>query len=257
MNKIGFFFPVIFLILSLLNYLLFWDPYVMNFESILMGPNLIGIMGYDDFGRNIFFRLINGFLVSFKIVFFATLISFTLGICIGIFSGFVGGWLDRIINSLMTFIQAFPGILLIIAIAAFLETNFWNILFALTISTWISFARIARSQTLAVKKSEYVQAAVSIGSNRFRVLHKHILPNVMTPILVELNFTIANLIVAEAGLAFLGLGISSPFPSWGGMLRDSVDYLLVAPHYLISVASCMVLMILSFNLIGKGLNKFD
>ncbi|MDA0941650.1 MAG: ABC transporter permease [Proteobacteria bacterium] len=256
MNKIGLIFPSLFFILVVLNNFLGWDPYGMNFDLILKPPGFRGFFGYDDYGRDILIRLINGFLVSFEIVVLATSISFLMGICLGCIAGYFRGPVDQIITSGMTIVQAFPGILLIIGLAAFLETSFWNILFALTVTAWIGFARIARSQTLSIRESDFVKAAILMGADRNRIIHKHIIPNILAPLSVELNFTIANLIVAEAGLAFLGLGLSSPFPSWGGMLRDSIDYLLVAPHYVIMVSLCMILMILSFNSIGEGLKKY-
>ena len=253
MMKISLFFPAIFLILVVLNFSFNWDPYLMNFELILETPQWNAPFGYDDFGRDIFIRLINGFVSSFQIVILATLITFTLGTFLGCLAGFYGGYLDRFLLSVITIIQAFPGILLVIAVAAFLETSFLSILFALTVSSWIGFARIARSQTLSLKEADFVTAAVSMGSSKLRIIKKHIFPNILNAIFVELNFTIANLIIAEAGLSFLGLGVSAPFPSWGSMLRDSVAYLLVAPHYAVFVSFCIISMILSFNAIGAGL----
>ena len=174
--KISLFFPAIFLILVVLNFSFNWDPYLMNFELILETPQWNAPFGYDDFGRDIFIRLINGFVSSFQIVILATLITFTLGTFLGCLAGFYGGYLDRFLLSVITIIQAFPGILLVIAVAAFLETSFLSILFALTVSSWIGFARIARSQTLSLKEADFVKAAVSMGSGKLRIIKKHIFP---------------------------------------------------------------------------------
>jgi peptide/nickel transport system permease protein len=252
-KKISLLIPGLFIFLSLINLYFDWDPYQMNFDLILQTPNFSSFFGYDDYGRNIFIRLINGFLTSFKIVFLATLISFFIGSFLGVLSAFVGGFCDRLFLNLISIIQAFPGILLIIAISAFLEVSFWNILIALTITSWVGFARIARVQTLTLKEQDFIKAAITMGSSNLSIVFKHLIPNTLSALFVELNYTFANLIVAEAGLAFLGMGLSSPFPSWGAMLRDSIDYLLIAPHYTITVGSSIMLMILSFNSIGRSL----
>ena len=211
----------------------------MNFDKILSTPDSFSIFGYDDYGRNITNRVFVGFFVSLKVVLISVIFSFLFGVFFGLISGYIGNWFDKFFLFVCTIFQAFPNMLLIIAVAAFMGPGLYNLIFALTISSWVGLAKIARAEALK-----------TMGASELFILKKHFLKNTLTPLRVELNYLFANLIIAEAGLSFLGIGQTGEQPSWGNMLRDSIDYLIVAPHYTVSISFFMTFLILSINALG-------
>ncbi|MBT3826258.1 MAG: ABC transporter permease [Nitrosomonadales bacterium] len=233
-----------------------FDSSVMKVDEILVSPNFTDWFGKDDFGRDIYFRLIDGFINSFEIIFYVTLITSILGIFIGVLSGYLGGRLDQIIKFITTLFMSFPGILLAIAFAAILTPGKFNLIIALSIGGWVGYARLARAQTLLIKEQDFVRASQSMGSSKLRTIFRHILPALSTPMIVEATYAVAGLIIAEASLSFLGLGLQAPEASWGGMMRDSVRYLLASPHYAIIVGASIMSMVFAINFIGDFLHKF-
>lgn len=180
-------------------------------------------------------------------------ISLLIGIIIGSIAGYFSGWVDELIMRIIDIFLAFPGILLAIALSSILGPSLKNIIIALSAIGWTGYARIARAQFLSIRERDFVLAARSTGASSMRVILKHILPNALSPLIVEASFGMAGAVVAEAALSFLGLGIQPPYPSWGSMLGEGRDYLLVAPHLTIFPGIAIMLVVLAFNFIGDAL----
>jgi peptide/nickel transport system permease protein len=196
--------------------------------------------------------------VSFLVAIIVTLVTMTIGVFIGLIAGFFGGKVDRFLMQITDVFLAFPGILLAIAFAAVLGPGLVNLMIALCITGWVSYARLTRGQTLSLRNRQHVQAAESLGASVPRLIIKHILPLLASILVVEATYSLASVMIAEASLSFLGLGIQSPNASWGAMLRDAVRYMLVAPHYVLIVGLSLMSLILAINLGGDTLrDKLD
>lgn len=228
-------------------------PDVIALDKILAGPDVSARLGHDDLGRDLLARLLAGARVSLTVAFVVTLVTFSIGTTIGLIAGYAGGWLDRVLMHVTDVFLAFPGILLAIAFAAVLGPGIPNLILALCLTSWVGYARLTRAQALSLRQHQHVQAAQSLGASVPRVLLRHMLPLLAAPLLVEMTFSIASLVIAEASLSFLGLGIQPPHASWGAMLRDGVRYLLVAPHYVLSVGLSLMSLVLAINLLGDKL----
>ena len=175
------------------------------------------------------------------------------GTAVGLVSGFYGGKVDRFIMQITNVFMAFPGMLLAIAFAAVLGAGLGNLVIALCMTSWVGYARLTRAQALSLRNRQHVLAAESLGASVPRIMFKHMLPLLAAPLVVEATYSIAGLIIAEASLSFLGLGIQAPNASWGAMLRDGVRYMLVAPHYVLAVGLSLMSLVLAINLIGDQL----
>jgi peptide/nickel transport system permease protein len=253
-----------------INILLFWvlavllgallqlKPNNIDLNTILSSPNLQHWLGADDLGRDILARVLKGVQVSFFVATVVTVITMLLGVFVGLIAGFYGGKVDRLLMKVTDIFLAFPGILLAIAFAAVLGAGLDNLIIALCITGWVSYARLARGQTLSLRNRQHVVAAESLGASVSRVLIKHILPLLGSILIVEATYSLASVMIAEASLSFLGLGIQAPNASWGAMLRDGVRYMLVAPHYVLAVGISLMSLILAINLAGDYLrDKLD
>ncbi len=229
------------------------DPNNIHLERILATPMASGGLGYDDLGRPLLDRLAAGATTSFLVAFWVVSLSSIFGTLIGSFSAYVGGVWDRLLVHVINLFLAFPGILLAIALAGILGPGIENVVIALTIVGWVGYARLARAQVLSLKTRDHVLAAIALGVPRARVVRAHLLPLISAPLIVEATFGIASVIVAEAGLSFLGLGVQPPDASWGSMVRDGTRYLLVAPHMVIVPGLAMVVVVLAVNLLGDRL----
>lgn len=212
-----------------------------------------GLFGYDDLGRSILGRVISGAKVSLLVAVSVTFITAIIGTIVGLLSGWFGGWLDDVIVRVMDVFLAFPGILLAIALAGLLGPGLNNVIIALSVTGWVGFARLTRAQVLTLRQREHIVAAHSLGSSTSFILSRHMLPLILAPLLVEASFSVAGAVIAEAGLSFLGLGVQAPHASWGGMLRDAVRYLLVAPHMTLAPAVMIMLVVFSINMLGDRL----
>lgn len=229
------------------------EPNVIQLERILETPLQSGGFGYDDLGRPLLDRLAAGATTSFLVAFWVVGLSALVGTLIGSFSAFAGGVWDRVLVHVIDLFLAFPGILLAIALAGLLGPGIENVVFALTVVGWVGYARLARAQVLSMKHREHVLAAVALGVPQARIVRNHLLPLISAPLIVEATFGVAAVVIAEAGLSFLGLGVQPPDASWGSMIRDGTRYLLVAPHMVIVPGSAMVLVVLAVNLLGDRL----
>jgi peptide/nickel transport system permease protein len=230
----------------------------IDLNAILTSPNTQHWLGADDLGRDILARILEGVQVSFTVAIIVTLITMTIGVFVGLVAGFYGGKVDAVLMKITDIFLAFPGILLAIAFAAVLGAGIGNLILALCITGWVSYARLTRGQTLSLRNRQHILAAESLGASVPRILIKHILPLLGSILLVEATYSLASVMIAEASLSFLGLGIQAPNASWGAMLRDGVRYMLVAPHYVLVVGLSLMSLILAINLGGDYLrDKLD
>ena len=234
------------------------NPNQIDLNAILTSVNAQHWLGADDLGRDILARILRGVEVSFTVALIVTVITMVVGVCIGLVAGFYGGKIDAVLMKITDVFLAFPGILLAIAFAAVLGAGLGNLILALCITGWVSYARLSRGQTLALRNRQHVVAAESLGASVPRILIKHILPLLGSILMVEATYSLASVMIAEASLSFLGLGIQAPNASWGAMLRDGVRYMLVAPHYVLVVGLSLMSLILAINLGGDYLrDKMD
>jgi len=241
------------LLLVLLVKLLPLQPDHIELGHILGSATQQAWLGYDDLGRDVFSRLLAGAQVSLFVAFFVTVVTFSFGTLLGLVAGFYGGWIDRLLMHITDIFLAFPGILLAIAFAAVLGPGLNNLILALSMTGWVGYARLTRAQSLALRDRQHVQAAISLGASAPRIMFKHMLPLLAAPLLVEATYGIASLIIAEASLSFLGLGIQAPHASWGAMLRDGVRFMLVAPHYVLAAGFSLMSLVLAINVLGDQL----
>jgi len=229
------------------------DPNQIDLNAILNTPSSLYWLGNDDLGRSILARLLHGVEVSLLVALSVTAVTMTVGVLIGLLAGFYGGRVDQVLMQVTDVFLAFPGILLAIAFAAVLGPGLLNLMIALSLTGWVSYARLTRGQALSLRDRQHVLAALSLGASVPRLIGKHILPLLTSVLVVEATYSLASVMIAEASLSFLGLGIQAPNASWGAMLRDGVRYMLVAPHYVLIVGLSLMSLILAINLGGDSL----
>jgi peptide/nickel transport system permease protein len=236
-----------------------YDPNAMNIKETFLKPGTPGhILGTDEFGRDLLSRIIYGSRISILVAASATLVGGTIGIILGIVSGYKEGILDSIIMRLMDGMFAFPFVLLSIVLMTVLGQGLKNVIIAIGIANIPGYARIARGQVLVVKNEEYCLAVKSLGASDFHLIFYHIIPNILSPIIVYATMNLAGSIISEATLSFLGLGIQAPTASWGNILRSGRDYLLTSPHIATYSGLAILLTVLGFNLFGDGIrDAFD
>ncbi len=216
-------------------------------------PSMAHPFGTDDKGRDILARVIHGARTSLVIAFSTAGFAFVIGGILGAISGFYGGLADNILMRIMDVFLAIPGTLFAITIVAALGASTFNLIIALAISSVPRFARIVRSSVMTIRDVEFIEAARAIGASNFRIITQHVIPNSLTPVLVHTTLNIATIILTIAGLSFLGLGIQSPTPEWGGMLSESRPYLRDFSYMSMFPGLAIVITILSLNLLGDGL----
>ena len=236
-----------------------WLPLVPNdidLQNILTQPNFKVWLGYDELGRSIFDRLLVGAQTSFLVAVSVVLLTLTAGSILGILGAYWGGWFDHVLVRVIDVFLAFPGILLAIALAGVLGPGIENVIVALAAVGWVGYARLARAQVLALKHSDQVVAARALGAKSARIIRSHLIPLISAPLIVEASFGFAGVVVAEAGLSFLGLGVQPPNASWGSMIREGTDYMLVAPHVVIAPGLALMTLVLAVNLLGDALRDW-
>ena len=231
-----------------------FDPAAIHLHARLQAPSAAHWFGTDELGRDILSRVIFGTRISLFVATSVVGFALSAGIVLGSIAGYYGGWIDTFLNVLlMNAFMALPGILIAIALVAFLGPGMSNLILALSITGWVGYARLVRAQVLAVREREFVEAARAMGATDLRILGRHILPNIIQPVMVQAAIGMAGTILAEATLSFLGLGVPPPMPSWGVMLNDARAHLFDAPHMVFFPAIAIMLAVLSFNFIGDGL----
>jgi peptide/nickel transport system permease protein len=233
------------------------DPAQIDLPIRLAGPSSAHWGGTDELGRDILSRLIYGSRISMLVGTCVVAASLTLGLIVGSIAGYYGGRIDRFVNVVvMNAFLSFPGILLAIAFVAFRGPGIFNLVLALSLGGWVGYARLVRAQVLAAREREFVEAARALGASDLRVITRHILPNIIQPIIVQAAIGMAGAILAEATMSFLGLGVPPPTASWGTMLNDGRAHLFDAPHLVIFPAMAVMLAVLSFNFIGDALRDY-
>jgi peptide/nickel transport system permease protein len=231
-----------------------YSPSAIDLVHRLEGPSSAHIAGTDELGRDTFSRLLWGARLSLAVSVTVVTVSLALGLVVGGLAGYLGGWVDSALTTFaMNIFMALPGILLAIAFAAFLGPGFTNLVLALAIGGWAGYARLVRAQVMAARDREYVDAARALGAGGLRIFFRHILPNIVQPILVQGAIGMAAVILAEATLSFLGLGIPAPAPSWGAMLNDARLHLFDSPHLVLFPAAAVAGAVLGFNFLGDAL----
>jgi len=229
------------------------DPLQTSWGAIRKAPSAAYLFGTDEIGRDVLSRVIWGARASLLAGLVSVAISMSLGVPIGMLAGYLGGWVDGLISRATDAMLACPFLILAIALAAFLGPSLTNAMIAIGISATPIFIRLTRAQVLTVKVEDYVEAARAVGNSRFRIVWRHILPNIVAPLIVQATLAIAAAVIAEASLSFLGLGQQPPAPSWGSMLNTAKNYIDNAPWMAIWPGLSIFLLVLSFNLLGDGL----
>jgi len=233
------------------------SPSNIDLPLRLQPPSAAHWMGTDELGRDILSRVIYGARISMLVGGSVVAGSLLLGLVLGSIAGYYGGVMDKFFNViLMNAFMSFPGILLAIAFVAFLGPGIFNLILALCIGGWVGYARLVRAQVLAVKEKEFVEAARALGAGDWRIVTRHILPNIIQPVIVQAAIGMAGAVLAEATMSCLGLGVPPPTASWGSMLNDSRAHLFDAPHLVLFPAVAVMLAVLSFNFIGDALRDY-
>ncbi|MGD0032433.1 nickel transporter permease [Paenibacillus illinoisensis] len=240
--------------------LAFLAPYISPYDykeqvltDRLQAPSAEHWFGTDDLGRDVFSRVLHGARISLWVGFFSVIGSIIAGALLGLVAGFYGKWVDMLISRLFDILLAFPGILLAIAIVAILGPSLQNALLAIAIVNIPTYGRLVRSRVLSLRQEEFITSARTLGANNMRILFRHILPNSLTPLIVQGTLGIGTAIIEAAALGFLGMGAQPPDPEWGKMLSDSRQFLQKAPWTLIFPGLSIMLTVLGFNLLGDGL----
>ena len=230
-----------------------YDPIEQQLTSRLSPPSSTHILGTDELGRDIYSRLLYGTRISLKVGLIAATISVLIGTLLGIISGYFGGIVDMIIMRLVDIMLCFPTFFLIILVIAFLEPNITNVMIVIGLTSWPGLTRLVRAEVLSLREREYVHAAYLLGLSHLRIFIIHILPNVLSPVIVSATLSVGSAILVESGLSFLGLGVQPPTPSWGQMLTSGKDYIHIAWWLSLFPGIAILITVLSFNLLGEGL----
>ncbi|MCB2298745.1 ABC transporter permease [Clostridium tagluense] len=223
--------------------------------NISAAPNTDHILGTDDLGRDVFTRLFSGGRVSLGVGIFATLIQILIGVTLGAVSGYYGGFIDSIVMRLVDIIMCFPLFIIAVALSAVMGPSIWNLIIIIAILSWTGIARIVRAEVLSLKEREFIEASRALGLNDFEIIRKHVLPNILSPILVSATLAIADAILTEAALSFLGMGVKPPQPSWGNMLSAAQSMRTLRYEWWLWVPPGLLIFftVLSINFLGDGL----
>lgn len=235
------------------KFLMPYDPYTGELSQSLQSPSAAHLFGTDEQGRDIFSRVIDGTAISLRVGVIAVLIALSIGTVVGAICGYFGGKIDMFLMRIMDIILAFPSMLLAIAFMSALGKGIDKAVIAISIVTIPEYARIVRGCVLSLRESEYVEAAKVIGNNDFIIIFKHILPNILSPIIVRATLGISSAILDTAALGFLGLGVQPPLAEWGTMLGSGRSYFNNAPFLIIFPGLAITITVLAFNLLGDGL----
>lgn len=230
-----------------------YDPIEQDIPNRLQAPSRDHLMGTDQLGRDMFSRILYGARISLGVSVMVVGISLLIGIVMGVVSGYVGGWTDETIMRLVDLLMAFPGLLFALVVVAVLGPGLFNLLLALAATGWTGYARIIRGEVLSVKEDEFIKAAQVMGASRYRIMFRHVIPNVISPIVVLATLNLGTVVLATAGLSFLGFGAQPPTAEWGNMIARSRDTLTTSWWIANFPGMAIMLTVLGFNLLGDGL----
>lgn len=229
------------------------DPLRQSLDEDLIAYSQDHPLGTDKLGRDILSRMVYGGRISLFVGIATVLISLSIGVAAGSLAGYFGGWIDLLLMRVVDILMAFPGILLAIALTAVLGPGLNHVILALCLIGWTGYARLVRGEILSLREREFVQAARGLGCPPERIIRRHLLPNLLPPLLIQATFGLAAAIVAEGSLSFLGLGVEPPAPSWGSMLNEGRQFLLVAPHLTTYPGLALMFTVLALNIVGDNL----
>jgi peptide/nickel transport system permease protein len=254
LTMVGFILICIFLLVAFIGPLFLpYSPVEQNFGVRLQSPSREHLFGTDQFGRDIFSRVIQGSRMALWIIFLVSVISGVLGTTLGIVAGYFGGIIDDIIMRITDMFLAFPSLVLAMAFAAMMGPNFTNTIIAISLVNWTTYARLARAEAMKVKEQPYIEAIRSVGAGNVRILFLHVLPMCISPVLVQLTLRMGTIILTAAGLGFLGLGVQPPTPEWGAMVSDGRNFLVDQWWISTFPGFAIVFVVLGFNLLGDGI----
>jgi peptide/nickel transport system permease protein len=232
-----------------------YNPIKQDLQSVLAAPTAAHLLGTDELGRDILSRLLYGASISLQVGIGAVLIASIPGVALGMSVGYRGGALDNIVMRVLDGLMAFPALILALTIVSVLGSNLFNVMLAIAVTSFPHYARLVRGQVLAVREFEYITAIRTVGARDTRIVFRHILPNVISPVLVQASLGVGFAITAEAGLSFLGLGVQPPTPTWGSMIQVGFQYLEIAPWLVMAPGTLIFMAVLGFNLFGDGIRE--
>ncbi|MCL2484506.1 MAG: ABC transporter permease [Endomicrobia bacterium] len=230
-----------------------YDPASQDLSNRLAAPSAVHLLGTDDLGRDVFSRMVYGARVSMSVGFFAAFLTVLIGAVLGMLSGYFGGATDSIIMRFTDIVLCFPTFFLILLVIAFFEPNIYSVMIVIGLTSWTGLARIVRAEVLSIREREFVLASKMLAVSKPRLFFVHILPNIISPIIVYAAIAVGGAILIESGLSFLGLGVQPPMSSWGQILMQGKDYIYVAWWLSVFPGMVILLTVLSFNLIGEAL----
>ncbi|MCA9835928.1 MAG: ABC transporter permease [Trueperaceae bacterium] len=252
-SMLGSILALIMILLALFAPLISGDPLAQNLSERLQAPSSSHFLGTDQLGRDVFSRVLQGARISLRLGLIVVSLSLLVGSVIGLAAGLLGGFWDDFLMRITDIFLAFPALILAMAISAALGPNLNNVMIAVAAVSWPSYARLLRAQVLAIKHVEFVDAARALGATQGRLAFRHLLPNSITPLMVQASFDIGSAILTAAGLSFIGFGAQPPIPEWGAMVSETRNFINEAPWASSSPAIAILLTVLAFNLLGDGI----
>lgn len=253
MSAIGMMIILILTFIAIFAPYLSHNPMEVNMENRLLGPSEKHPMGTDQLGRDLLSRIVYGTQISIAAATMATLMIMIFGVTIGVTAGYFGGTIDQAIMRIVDVLLAFPNLILTIAIVGMLGPSLMNLIIAMTTTGWVGYSRIVRGSVLSVKEKEFIEAARAMGCSDSYIIFRHIIPNVISPVIVIATIGMGHTILSITGLSFLGLGAQPPTPEWGTMLSESKSFMTTAPHLMIFPGLMIMIVVLAFNFLGDGL----
>ncbi|MCC6175736.1 MAG: ABC transporter permease [Chloroflexi bacterium] len=232
-----------------------YNPLAQDLVNVLAPPTMRHLLGTDELGRDILSRLLWGSSVSLQVGIAAVLVASIPGVVVGLVVAYRGGWLDSVVMRMLDGLMAMPSLILALTIVAVLGPNIVNVIVAIAVTSFPHYARLVRGQVLAAREYDYILAVRSVGARDARIMFRHLLPNVISPVLVQASLGVGFAIMAEAGLSFLGVGVQPPTPTWGTMIQVGFQYLEVAPWLVMAPGVLIFMAVLGFNLLGDGLRE--
>lgn len=230
-----------------------YSPTEVDTSRLGEAPSWEHPLGFDGIGRDILSRTIYGSRVALMVGIISTVIAIFIGVLVGATAGYFGGWVDSLLSRVTDTLMAFPLLVLLITLAAVFSPSLKTVIIVIGITVWASYARIVRADVLSLRERDFVMAARAAGSNDMRIITRHIIPNVLGPVIVIATLGIGGIIILEAALSFLGLGVQPPTPSWGGDLSSARQFIRIYPHMAIAPGIMIVITVLAFNMLGDGL----